>query len=138
MMRIKYEGGPAHGTAGGYHPDTQTVFYGRNGHEVRYIRTARTDDKGRTVFTAAGVFRRDRSTQRRETRVRRGELQRRGCNGPRGGGAPLVGVLSVGATERVVLRGAADWPECPDTTPKRYCRGACGRHPPPPDLPRGP
>lgn len=57
MISIKYEGGPANGTAGGASPNVQHVLYGAKGEEQLYDRTDRQDDKGRVVFVHRVTYR---------------------------------------------------------------------------------
>lgn len=54
MISIKYEGGPANGTAGGVYPNVHTVYYGNKGEEQVYKRTDRADKKGRVIFAHTG------------------------------------------------------------------------------------
>lgn len=52
LIPIRYEGGPANGTAGGVPPNVHTIHYGNKPNTVIYRRTDQTDAKGRIIFRA--------------------------------------------------------------------------------------
>lgn len=57
LMRIKYEGGPANGTAGGTSPNVTVALYGHKGAEQLYERTERRDEKDRVIFVHRVTYR---------------------------------------------------------------------------------
>lgn len=49
-MSIKYEGGRADGFTATFASNVTVAYYGQRGEETKYVRTDRTDAKGRVIF----------------------------------------------------------------------------------------
>lgn len=54
MMRVHFEGGKANNICMSTSSNCKIIFYGNKGQEEKYIRTNRTDNKGRVIFVVAG------------------------------------------------------------------------------------